>query len=207
MHFVSESATPTGGRSSERRRRTLRTITSQARKLARERGFDGFTMDELAERVGVSRRTLFNYVPGKVDAVLGLAEHPDPCEHPTFIGGGPTGHLLTDLMHLVVEILEVDSTSVDEIAALRDLLRTDPRLVAALHERFEQTNADFLALVELREGTPFEPQKARLLQMLVVGMLDLALDGVLADPSTTMAEQFARAFSTAADLFSGAPDR
>ena len=163
-------------------------------------------MDELAERVGVSRRTLFNYVPSKIDAVLGQVEHPDPTEHPRFLAGGPTGHLLTDLMHLVVEILEAAQTPVDEIVALRELLRSDPRLTSAVHERFEETNAAFLALVEMREGGSFDRQKARLLQLLLVGMLDLALDGVLADPSTTMAEQFARAFSTAADLFAGAPD-
>ena len=36
-----------------------------------EHGLDGFTMEQLAERVGVSRRTLFYYFPAKDDAVLG----------------------------------------------------------------------------------------------------------------------------------------
>ena len=40
-------------------------------RLADDRGFDGFTMDELAAAAAVSRRTLFNHVSGKLEAVLG----------------------------------------------------------------------------------------------------------------------------------------
>lgn len=194
---MSESATP----SERRRRRTLCAITAHARELTREHGLDGFTMDGLAERVGVSRRTLFNYVPSKIDAVLGPEEHPQPAELQTFLAGGPAGRLLEDLKHLCVAVLSAEQASPEEIALVRTLLVSDPRLVAALHHRFEQSGRDFMALVEKREGARFDRRRTRLLQFLVVGMFDLALDAALADPGTTMAEQFALAFDTAAALF------
>ena len=50
---------------------TSERITLCAQVLADEHGLDGFTMDELATAADVSRRTLFNHFPGKVDAVLG----------------------------------------------------------------------------------------------------------------------------------------
>ena len=72
MHSVDESAEKRSR--ADRRQRMLHRITLTAQRLTDERGLDGFTMDDLAEAVDVSRRTLFNYFPGKVDAVLG----PDP---------------------------------------------------------------------------------------------------------------------------------
>ena len=70
LHFVSESAT---GLRELKKVETTRRITLCAQRLTDERGLDGFTMDDLAEAAEVSRRTLFNYFPGKVDAVLGAA--------------------------------------------------------------------------------------------------------------------------------------
>ena len=58
--------------------RRLVEIQEAAATLVIERGYDGFTMDELAERVGVSRRTLFNHVPDKASAVLGPFDENNP---------------------------------------------------------------------------------------------------------------------------------
>jgi AcrR family transcriptional regulator len=58
-----------------RARRALRgEITSQALGLFSERGFDAVTADELAEAVGVSRRTLFRLFATKEDIVVAAFE-------------------------------------------------------------------------------------------------------------------------------------
>src|SRR5689334_10681167 len=57
-------------RRAARRAQTERALRSAALDLAEERGFDGFTVDEVAARAGVSPRTFFNYFPTKEAAVL-----------------------------------------------------------------------------------------------------------------------------------------
>jgi len=46
-----------------------RAIIDAAAALAEERGLDGFTVNDLAERAGVSRRTIFNHFASADDAV------------------------------------------------------------------------------------------------------------------------------------------
>ena len=46
-------------------------IRVAALNLVIENGYDGFTMEGLAHKVGVSRRTLLNYIKDKESAVLG----------------------------------------------------------------------------------------------------------------------------------------
>ena len=71
MHTVSQSAESPAWR---RRIARQQEIHAAACRLVVERGYYGFTMDDLAGAVGVSRRTLFNHVPDKASAVLGGEE-------------------------------------------------------------------------------------------------------------------------------------
>ena len=61
---MTDSATSDGLR--ERKRRATRTaITSAARALTSEKGLNGYTVEEVCEAAGISRRTFFNYFPAK----------------------------------------------------------------------------------------------------------------------------------------------
>lgn len=51
-------------------RRTRRDIRSAALELACERGVDAVTVEEIADRAGISRRTVFNHFPGKLEIYL-----------------------------------------------------------------------------------------------------------------------------------------
>lgn len=178
----------------------LAAITSSARALAHESGLDGFTMDQLADRVGVSRRTLFNYVPSKIDAVLGVYEPPSAEDHAVFLAGGPTGHLLTDIVQMVSSSLSASSTDPSEIAVLRELLCGDPRLMTALRHRFDDDSEEFTRLMAQREQDQFDPSIVPVLRMLLVGGFAVALDAALQDSSISLVVHFKRVLATARDL-------
>ena len=52
-----------------RRRQTTWDIHDAALRLARERGFDNVTIEQISAEAGVSQRTFFNYFPTKESAV------------------------------------------------------------------------------------------------------------------------------------------
>ena len=87
--------------------RRLVEIQEAAATLVIERGYDGLTMDELAERVGVSRRTLFNHVPDKASAVLGPFDenNPRPGALELFLEKQPHGRLVDDLVHAIDTVI------------------------------------------------------------------------------------------------------
>ncbi len=176
-------------------------ITQCARALTAERGLDGFTMDELAECAEVSRRTLFNYVPGKLDAVLGAGPKKDPAAKERFLAGGPTGDLLLDVKALALATLESEAPDPAEIDALRRIMRSDARLQALMHERFVEATELVSEAIAVREGSAVDPLLTRIILTVMVGLFDLTLDESLADPSVSFAEHFDRVFKSTSALF------
>ncbi len=168
MHSMEESATL-------RERRRLETehrITACAQRLTDERGLDGFTMDELAEDAEVSRRTLFNYFPSKIDAVLGNPPEVPPDVLATFYAGGPHGHLVDDLGELALVLLSSKVLDREEMQRGRRIVVTTPRLIVAAHERFEALAGEFVEMILTREGPDFGAERARLLVQLFVALFD-----------------------------------
>jgi len=184
-----------------RRSRTVREISRCARTLALERGLDGFTMEDLADAVGVSRRTLFNYVPGKIDAILGETEGPDESAVALFASGGPSGHLVHDVTELIAAALEADESAAEDIDAVRTLVRTEHRLHQELHARFVEITDRFSEAIAEREGAGHDPLRARVVAMVMIGLLDVALDESLADPTRSLADHYRGVVSTTGDLF------
>lgn len=56
-----------------KRQATALALAQSAFELARERGVDGFTIDEVTDRAGYSRRTFANYYAGKEEAIVAVA--------------------------------------------------------------------------------------------------------------------------------------
>ena len=172
-----------------------------ARRLTEERGLDGFTMEDLAAAAGVSRRTLFNYVPGKLDAVLGPDSEPDEEIVATFLAGGPTGDLLVDVKEVVRASLDAAPADPAELDAVRRLLRQDARLMEAVHERFVERSRMLSDGIAQREGRAVDPVELRLIGNLVLLWCDTALDETLADPSHSLAHHVERVYAATRDLF------
>lgn len=185
-----------------KRSETSRRIRSCAQQLADARGLDGFTMDDLAEDAGVSRRTLFNYFPGKVDAVLGEVVEIPQAAREQFIAGGPSGRLLDDVAVLVRFVLAADEQDRESLVLVRRLLTTNHRLFVAAHERFELMAAEFVELVLEREGTAFGASRARVLLAILGALLDAALLGYIdGSDDRPIAEVFDANLAVGRELF------
>lgn len=182
MHCVTRSALrPAGGRA-EKQEQTRRRIVRCAQRLCLDAGFDGFTMDELADAAEVSRRTLFNYFPSKVDAVLGGAETPDFTAPDlvevaaTFRAGGPHGRLVDDLAELSRVLLAAQPIERESARLRRHVLTSSPRLLTIIHERFEAVAEQIVGLVLEREGADFGPVRARIAVGVLIAVFDAALE-------------------------------
>lgn len=157
MHSVTESATTSRER---RRAETTRTLISLARRATAAHGLHGFTIEELCDQAGISRRTFFNYFASKEDAVLGFALDFDTAEIDEFFvamrpktpAGELSANLLTDFAALTEArwaALEFDRAAAEELMAAAE---REPRLIAHMIDRHRADEIDDIALVARREG-------------------------------------------------------
>lgn len=178
----------------------MRRIVVTAQRLVLDRGLEGFTMDDLAQATGVSRRTLFNYFPSKLDACLGPA--PDLPEElmATFCAGGPTGNLASDLEVVARHVLgDKEPPTTEEIQLGRALLRI-PRLQEAVHERFEDLARMLQEGMQDRESEPVDPASGRLLGRLLVAVVESTVDASVAGDDTPLPDLFSRQLAAARAL-------
>ncbi|MBC9732322.1 TetR family transcriptional regulator [Nocardioides marmotae] len=172
-----------------KRRETEDRISDCAQRLVAEHGLDGFTMEDLAAAADVSRRTLFNYFPSKVDAVLGNLPTIPADVRETFVRGGPHGALVEDLAVLARVVLADTDLQREQVDRLQHILTTTPRLAMSVHCRFEEVSADIAALVAQRDpGLTGMP--ARLLVRLLVTVFDSAMAAYVAGDDRPLADLF-----------------
>jgi len=178
LYFVSDSATSDGLR--ERKRTATRTaITSAARALTSEKGLNGYTVEEVCEAAGISRRTFFNYFPTKEDAIIGHADDDVPADViDEFVAGGadsPAGDisptLFRDLVRLSLRLAEDMTASEEETRQLIAVVKKEPQLILRIIGVTEQREAQFARDVARREGvSPDHP----VVQMAVVLLSTIA---------------------------------
>jgi AcrR family transcriptional regulator len=216
MHYMNESAL-----SSRERRRTeiTRTLVSLARRATAAGGLSSFTVDQLCDEAGVSRRTFFNYFASKEDAVLGIPLHSDRDETDDFFvamrprtpEGQVSPTLLTDYAALSVArwaALEFDRSSVEELMAAAE---REPRLVAHMLDRHRAEEARDVLLVARREGLSDDDPRAVAAVAIVGHLARLAvpasLDPVAPRPfADVLAEHLAAAHTLFASQTPPSPD-
>ena len=191
----------TRGWRASQRQQTARRINTCAQQLAEQHGLDGFSMEDLADAAGVSRRTLFNYFPGKDAAVLGDPLELEPELTERFVAGGPTGHLVDDMVALIEPTLATGDFNREDVARGRRLLAAEPRLMAAAHERFAAIGAEVIELVAAREGADHDPTRAGIVIHVLAVLFDSALTAFIADPRRELQEQFDDAIRMARSAF------
>ncbi|AMB59714.1 hypothetical protein AWU67_13535 [Microterricola viridarii] len=141
--------------------RTRRDLTSQARLLTVEHGLNGFTVEELCEIVGVSRRTFFNYFPSKEEAVIGhrddgldgealtafIEARPADC-----VGISPT--LLDDLLDMVIVSLGQFRAEGGDLTTPEAVIAREPQLLGKFLREGAEMERLLASVISTREGLP-----------------------------------------------------
>ncbi|WIE54600.1 MULTISPECIES: TetR/AcrR family transcriptional regulator [unclassified Curtobacterium] len=133
MHCASQSAKLQSVNTSERTRLLRRRMIATARRRTIADGLNGFTIEQLCEEVGVSRRTFFNHFASKEDVVLGIELGVEDDLLATFAAGAAVDPDLAPFeaaVALAIEHLHVVGLDRGEEALMRDVLEREPSLVA-----------------------------------------------------------------------------
>lgn len=168
---------------SDARARTRRGLIDGARRLTADRGLTGFTVQELCDSVGVSRRTFFNYFSTKEDAVLGVSRGADDEHIATFMAGG-SGDLLADLADLAVAAFDEMGLTPAGAGAIRSILRTEPSLFALILDSAEQQQERYVSMVARREELGSDRETAEVAVKLVGAMVGLSAETFLSETNT-----------------------
>ncbi len=175
---MSNSAIQEGGLRERKRLATRSAITAVARSLTAERGLNGYTVEEVCEKAGISRRTFFNYFPSKEDAIIGHVDDEFPAETvEAFIRGGagsPAGEisatLFQDLVTLTLQLSERMSSSEEETRQLIRVIKKEPQLVLRIIGASEEREADFSRMLAAREGVAPDHPVVRMAVVLIGGI-------------------------------------
>lgn len=181
MHFVTMSATSTRER---RKALTARALTDTARRMTIEHGLSGYTVEEVCEQVGVSRRTFFNYFASKENAVLGLSIDLDESgAAERFLAAGPRGvsNLVDDVVALLLERWEYGGLTADDLPVLVQAFDREPRLIAHLLQLAGEAERDDRELIERREGLPAGDLRAAAAVQLVGAVFRASVEEFFAD--------------------------
>ncbi|NVM99983.1 TetR family transcriptional regulator [Arthrobacter sp. SDTb3-6] len=170
---MTESANICGvhGLRARKREATRSAITSAARRFTATHGLNGYTVEQLCEDVGISRRTFFNYFPSKEDAIVGhlLDEFPADALAAFLAGGsagpgaerGPQGlsrDLLRDLFELTCAMADEMDFTRENVHALIEVMKVEPQLMIKMMGSAESREHDFADIIAQREGlAPNDP--------------------------------------------------
>lgn len=178
---MSESADSLRG---QRRRETTRALTDAARRLTTERGFAGFTVEELCAEVGVSRRTFFNYFESKENAVFGFAAIDSRQEGLEAEFVAQSGDLLDDFLRLTIARFELFNP-LDDAPAMFAVIEQEPRLLKAAFEQLAKNERRDMELVVRRSGEGADAElHAEVMVHTVGALVRLCMDQLLHHHST-----------------------
>lgn len=166
MNESANSCQPQGLRA-RKREATRQAITAAARRLTATTGLNGFTIEQLCDSVGVSRRTFFNYFPSKEDAIIGYLLDEFPADAlSVFLAGGAAGQdggratqglspsLLNDLHKLTCAMADQLDFTRDHFHEFMAAMKKEPQLMMKMMGSAHARERDFAELIAQREQLP-----------------------------------------------------
>ncbi|MFS0911812.1 TetR family transcriptional regulator [Microbacterium sp. 179-I 3D2 NHS] len=190
----------------KRKRETSRALIRAARRLTAERGFTGFTVEELCVEVGLSRRTFFNYFESKENAVFGFAVIDSRQEELEAAFLADDGEVLDDFIRLTVERFGLFDP-LEDAAELFALVEQEPRLLKAAFEQLAKNERrDIDLIVRRTTGVADAELRAEVTVHAVGALVRLAMEQLLHHHSPATFEDLLRhRLDLARTVFSPSP--
>ncbi|MBT2502496.1 TetR/AcrR family transcriptional regulator [Curtobacterium sp. ISL-83] len=159
----------------DRTRALRRRMIVEARRATVEHGLHGFTIEQLCETVGVSRRTFFNHFASKDDAVLGIELHATDDVLVDFADGGavpPDLDPLGAIVALAIEQMHVVGLDRADEALVRRVFEREPVMVARFLSAMDVQLAKVTDAVRQRFGwTDPDDRRAQLVTETAAGLV------------------------------------
>ena len=153
-----------------RHRQTSADIRDAAVRLARERGFDKVTIEEICTEAGISSRTFFNYFPNKESAIAyGPSDIPAELVA-DFVAAGPASYsvVLAELITLAAHHLR-DVPPPRELAeGCLELAKTSPAVLSAFLAELERFQNHLTDIVVRRQKMRSDDEMAGLIAALAL---------------------------------------
>lgn len=171
-------------------RRTRIAITEHARKLTAAHGLSGFTVEDVCEPAGISRRTFFNYFASKEAAVIGTP--PDVLQSDAmraFMAAGiPDGRLSDTLLEDLVEVVTATIDEVLHIAGtvtqINAIIAREPTFMDKFITESETLHGEFMRLIIKREGLADTDPRPRLAVQLLGSLMHSTMHSYFACDNT-----------------------
>ncbi len=176
MTRSSDQNAPREGLREHKRRETLRRITDAGMCLFIEKGYEATTLDEIAAKAGISRRTFFYYFKSKDDILLSLqngmgdmlvaALREEPQDKRPL-------HAIRDAILKVCAPIPAD-----DMIAIDRLMRSSEAVQARKQASYIQHEKALFAALRERWPKPERETGLRLVAMMAIGAMRLASDAL-----------------------------
>jgi AcrR family transcriptional regulator len=161
----------TAGLRERKKLATRLALHEAALRLVAERGLDGVSVDDIAERADVSPRTFFNYFPTKDDAVLGL-DPGDPGHQVAAFLARPAGESPLQALRAVAREQAAAMAQETDLWPLRlRVIDGHPALLGRLSASFGRAETAMARAIAQRAGTSADDVYA----VLVAGVSGVAM--------------------------------
>ncbi|MCQ4607180.1 TetR/AcrR family transcriptional regulator [Corynebacterium pseudogenitalium] len=113
-----------------KRRETRQRIFDTASSLVARDGYDNVTVEDICQGADISRRTFFNYMDSKDEAVLG----PSPLKFTSESFARIANEQSTNMLALIIDAMEESGavTGVEDVCRLQRLVQDNPSLANAM---------------------------------------------------------------------------
>lgn len=169
-----KTGAPAEGLRERKRRETLQRITQAGISLFIEKGYDAATLDEIAARAGISRRTFFYYFKSKDEILLSAQSGMGEAIVAALLTSAPDRRPLAAIREAVIKVCAPYPTA--DLIALDRLMRSNATVQARKQANYIQHEQTLFAALRQRWPEAGRETALRLVAMMGISAMRLAFD-------------------------------